>query len=436
MNGSALARFGIGILIACFAAPGVALADTPTLNPSGTLTFSWRGDPARGCDAAGVCAVSGSLEVIPADQSGASETPPSRTIQIQDDISVARVTDPGSTPSEPHVCTQPVPVSMVLFVMRRRHSRELEAIALPFSGPSSGDCAGPSPLSLGNFTLPVRRLPGPREAYDLSGAQTFGSGPYEVTVKSTIRARRPAGTGNGGVGSSGAGTGFPFPKPHKGLIEGVSEQYRVTSTSGTITTTFAGRPDPFCVPLDACGASGTLTDSISGISGKLEFDAQRVVTRRASRRAALADFRSGRLPLQDSALLLKDVLSATVGWPAGSACMDRVARHNAVDLSVDGAGGGQKVRFSLATNQTEDPFRSACPGPAASDVLGSSDALARASVPLRALGRRRLRIVVSGHGRFVAGSYAGSRSGGVTLELRLLRVRAGTVTAKVFPGEP
>ncbi|MGZ4217254.1 MAG: hypothetical protein ACXVHB_05750 [Solirubrobacteraceae bacterium] len=436
MNGSALARFGIGILIACFAAPGVALADTPTLNPSGTLTFSWRGDPARGCEAAGVCAVSGSLELIPADQSGASETPPSRTIQIQDDISVVRVTDPGSTPSQPHVCTQPVPVSMVLFVMRRRQSRELEAIALAFSGPSSGDCAGPSPLSLGNFTLPVRRLAGPREAYDLSGAQTFGSGPYEVTVKSTIRARRPAGTGNGGVGSSSSGTGFPFPKPHKGLIEGVSEQYRVTSTSGTITTTFAGRPDPFCVPLDACGASGTLTDSISGISGRLEFDAQRVVTRRASRRAALADFRSGRLPLQDSAVLLKDVLSATVGWPAGSACTDRVGQHNAVDLSVEGARGGQNVRFSLATNQPEDPFRSECPGPAASDVLGSSDALARASVPLRALGRRRLRIVVSGHGRFVAASYTGARSGGVTLELRLLRVRAGTVTAKVFPGEP
>ena len=300
MNGSALARFGIGVLVACCAVPAAALADTPTLNPSGTLTFSWRGDPARGCQAAGVCDVSGSLEVIPQDQSGASETPPSQNIQIEDDNSVVRVTDPGSTPSQPHVCTQPVPVSMILIVVRPRHSRGLQAVAVPFSPPSSGDCAGPSVLSLSDLTLPARRLPGPREAYDLSGTQTIGAGPYDVTVKSTIRARRPAGTGTGSLGSSGSGSGFPFPKPFKGLIEGVSFQYQITRTSGTLTTAFAGRPDPFCLPLDACGASGMLTDAISGISGKLEFDAQRVVFRRVSRRAALADFRSGRLPLQET----------------------------------------------------------------------------------------------------------------------------------------
>ena len=436
MNGSALARFGIGVLVACCAVPAAALADTPTLNPSGTLTFSWRGDPARGCQAAGVCDVSGSLEVIPQDESGASESPPSKNIQIEDDNSVVRVTDPGSTPSQPHVCTQPVPVSMILIITRPRHSRGLQAAALPLSPPSSGDCAGPSVLSLSDLTLPARRLPGPREAYDLSGTQSIGAGPYDVTVKSTIRARRPAATGNGSLGSSGSGSGFPFPKPHKGLIEGVSVQYRITSTSGTLTTTFAGRPDPFCLPLDACGASGMVTDSISGISGKLEFDAQRVVLRRASRRAALADFRSGRLTLQDTEVLLKDVLSANVGWSAGSACTDRLSQHNAVVLDVDGLRAGRQVRFKLSADRLEDPFRSACPGPAAADVLGSSDALAHGSLPVRELGKRHLQIVVSGRNRFVAGSYAGSRSGGVTLGLRLMRVRAGTVATTVFPGEP
>jgi hypothetical protein len=438
VNGSTLARFGIGVLIACFAAPGVALGETPSLNPSGTLTFSWRGDPARGCQAAGVCAVSGALEVIPADQSDTFETPATRNIEIEDDSSVVRVTDPGSTPSQPHVCAEPSPFGMFLVVMRRRQLPGLEAITIPFSGPSSGDCAGPSSLSLGDFTLPARRLPGPSEAYDLSGTRTFGSGPYEITVKSTIRARRPAhgenGSGNVSVGGSGSSGGFPVPKPHKGLLERVAVQYQVSSTTGTITTTFAGRPDPFCMPLDACGASGTVTDSISGISRKLEFEAERVAKRRVSRRAALDDFRSGRLPLQSTAVLLKDALSATVRWPTGSVCTDRLTHHNAVDLNVDRARGRRKVGFTLITNQIEDPFRNACPGPSASDALASSDAMARASLPLRAVGRRRLRIVVSGHGRFVAGSYAGSRSGGVTVELRLLRVRAGTVTAKLFPG--
>jgi hypothetical protein len=435
VNGSALARFGIGLIVVCCAAPGVALADTPTLNPSGTLTFSWQGDPARGCQAAGVCAVSGSLEVIPADQSGSMETPATRTIQIEDDNSVVRVIDPGSTPSQPHVCTQPVPISTTLIIARPRHSKRLQAFSASFLPPSSGDCAGPSASSLNDLTLPVRRLPGPREAYDLSGTQTFAAGPYQVTVTSTIRARRPRRTESGSLDSSGSGSGFPFPKPHEGLIEGVSMQYQVTSTRGTITTKFAGRSDPFCLPLDACGASGMVTDSISGISRKLEFVADRVVFQRASRRQALADFRSGRLALQDTEVLLGDVLSAAVGWPDGSACMARLSQHNALDLDVSGSRGRRPVRLKLSADQLEDPLRNACPGPAASEMLGSSDALARGSLAVSDLGKRDLNIAVSGHGNFVIGSYAGSRSASVTVELRLLRVRAGTVATQVFPGQ-
>ena len=110
--------------------------------------------------------------------------------------------------------------------------------------------------------------------------------------------------------------------------------YRIASTGGTVTTKFAGRPDPFCVPFDACGASGTLTDAVSGLSTLLEFDAQRVVKRRASRRAALADLRSGRLPLQDTGSLLIDVLSADVGWSAGSTCTDRLKQFNSLGVGV------------------------------------------------------------------------------------------------------
>lgn len=438
MNGSALARFGIGVLVACAAAPGVALADAPTLNPSGTLTFSWQGDPARGCQAAGVCAVAGSLEVIPADQSGSFETPRSRQIRIEDDNAVVRVTDPGSTPTEPHICTQLAPVSMVLTIVRT-HSAGLQATGLPFfSPPSSGDCAGPSD-SLGAFSLPARRLPGPREAYDLSNTQSFGSGPYTVTIRSTIRARRPAGSAPGGPGtssSSGSSSGsFPPPKEQKALVESVSMQYRITGISGTVTTTFAGRPDPFCAPLDACGASGVVTDAISGTENRFEFDAQRVVKRRVSRRGALGDLRSGRLMLLDTGVLVGDRLSANVGWPVGSACTDRLRQLNALDVVALERRRHANVLFGLDT-QVEDPFRTACPGPAGADVLGSSETLARAVMPARDLGRKSLRIVLSGHGRFVAGSYAGSHSSGLTLAMTLVRVRAGTKVENVFPGEP
>jgi hypothetical protein len=149
----------------------------------------------------------------------------------------------------------------------RLHSGGLQATVAPFSSPTSGDCAGPSALSLSNFSLPARRLSGPKEAYDLSANHTFGSGPYIVTLKSTIRARRPSAPGAVGLGLSGSSSGEAFPgsKPHKGLVEQVSIDYRITTTRGTFTTRFAGRPDPFCLPLDACGASGTLTDAISGM---------------------------------------------------------------------------------------------------------------------------------------------------------------------------
>ena len=84
MNGSGLARFGIGVVVAMCALPAAAWADTavlhpmramaftPVLDPTGTMTFTWHGSASRGCQAAGVCGVSGSLDVIPEDQTGAT----------------------------------------------------------------------------------------------------------------------------------------------------------------------------------------------------------------------------------------------------------------------------------------------------------------------------------------------------------------------------
>jgi len=356
---------------------------------------------------------------------------------IEDDGSVVRVTDPGSTTSQPHICTQLMPVQLQLVVVRRR-AGGLQTTVSPFLAPSPGDCAGPPGLSLSEFTLPARRLPGRTEAYDLAGTETFGSGPYAVTINSTIRARRPAGTGNGLSGSSGAGSSGPVTslKPHKGLVENVSIQYRIATAGGTVTTTFAGRPSPLCVPFDACGTSGTITDALSVVGTRFEFDAQRVVTRRVSRRGVLADLRSGRLPLQDSGVLIADTLSANVDWSAGSACTDRLRQLNALFVNADESQHHSNVVFSVATDQIEDPFRTACPGPGTTDVLGSSSALGQEVLPVRALGRKSLRIVLAAGGRFVAGSYAGSRGGGMTLGLKLVRLRAGTKTEDVFPGLP
>jgi hypothetical protein len=58
--------------------------------------------------------------------------------------------------------------------------------------------------------------------------------------------------------------------------------------------------------------------------------------------------------------------------------------------------------------------------------------MAHASLPLRKLGERRLHVVLSGRGRFVAGSYAGARSGGVSIALALVRISAATTIEPVF----
>jgi hypothetical protein len=215
----------------------------------------------------------------------------------------------------------------------------------------------------------------------------------------------------------------------------VSIVYRMATSSGTFTTAFAGRPDPFCVPLDACGASGVITDAISGGSSQLEFDAQRVVSRRASRRKALADLRAGRLALFGGGGPLVNVVSVNFRWPDGSACTDRLRQLGAVLVNARVAAHN-KVRVVLGADPVEDPLRSVCPGPASGDVLGPTATLGRASLPLSELGRRSLQAKISGRGRFVARSYAGSHTGGATLRLRLVRLRAGTKRETVFPGEP
>jgi hypothetical protein len=237
------------------------------------------------------------------------------------------------------------------------------------------------------------------------------------------------------LGTAVGGGTFPGPSPRNGLVEHVSIVYRITTSGGTFTTAFAGRPDPFCVPLDACGASGVITDAISAASRQLEFDAEGVVSRRASRRKALADLRSGHLVLLDTGAPLVNGLSVNFRWPDGSACTDRLRQFNAVTLNAT-AARRKKVLFGLGTDPVEDPLRSVCPGPAGADVLGPAATLARVSLPLRELGRRSLRIKIAGHGRFVARSYTGSHTGGITLGLRLVRVRAGTKAEPVLPGEP
>jgi hypothetical protein len=415
-----------------FATAGTAWADTPVLNPTGALTFTWHGSAGRGCRAAGVCGVSGSLDVIPQDQSGASESPRQRDIDVEDDNAVARVDDPGSSLAQPHICTDLVPVSLSLMIVGAHAGGLRAVISVPEASPSSGRCAGPAALDLDNFTLPARRLPGHQEAYDMSGTRTLGAGPYEVTIRSTVRARRPR-TSPGGGGSSTSSS--PGPRPIKRLLEQVSLQYRIVAANGTLTTSFNGRADPFCVPLDACGASGRVTDSISPLSRQFDLEAQRLVPHRVSGAVALRDLRSGRLRIFPSGAPLDNALSATSNWPGGGLCTDQLKQPDGLELGFTAARGAQDLTVGVdASPGGQDPLRSHCAGPAAADAQPSR--IAAGSIALRDLGARHLRVSLSGRGAFVAAGYAGTRNATASVDLRLVAIHAGTQTTQVFPGLP
>jgi hypothetical protein len=415
-----------------------AMAFTPVLNPTGTMTFTWHGSASRGCQAAGVCGVSGSLDVIPEDQTGASESPPSRNVNVDDEAAVVRVTDPGSTPDDPHVCTDLIGVDITFMIMAAKHGGAEAFDGGPDASPSSGRCAGPLEINPTTFHLPARKLPGPTEAYSLAGKRTFGAGPYEVTMTSTIRAERPHTTGIGGnpfgIGGSASSS---FPQPRPGLLESVEFTYRL-SIAGSLTASFAGRPDPFCTPLDTCGTSGSVTDSLTpgsipGGGNVLEIGGQRVVHHVASRARALADLYAGRLAIEPAGDLLVDLASARVSFPDGSLCTDQLRQPNGLDIDANPADDRRVVVFALsAVSEGPDPLRTYCPGPSS----GDAPIQAHASTPIRTLGDHQLQLVLPATGRFTSGSYTGVRSGSVSIDLTLERVRAGTQHTTVFPGEP
>jgi hypothetical protein len=414
---------------------GAAPAAVPTLNPAGSLTFSWRGDPSRGCQAAGVCDVSGTLEVIPESQFGSAESPRQSDIAIQDADAVARVSDPGLTAAGPRICTDLVPVALSLGVAHGGGAGGHAVVNFAEQPPSSGRCAGPTASELGAISLPARRLPGPLEAYDLSGQVTLHSGPYLVTVASSLRARRPASAPGGGL-SLGAPPSPPAPRPSERLLEQITVDYRLQRISGTLTTDFRGITDPACLALDACGTSGSLSDAISETGGSVQVQAARFVGRRVSGAAALRDLRAGRLRIEFVAAsrAIRGRLSATATWSGGPTCRDQIAQ----ELGLNGSVKGTAVDLSLAAVNPggADILRTHCAGPASVDVLGSGGTIAGATFQVRTLGDRRLHLTLPGSGRFIGPGYEGARGGAVAVDLRLLRVRGGTRAVKGLPGIP
>ena len=408
---------------------------------TGALTITWTGSRAAGCAAAGVCGVSGSVEMHLGDSSASSSGGPA-PLEVTDPSAVARVqtTAPDGTVI---TCADLVPVDFSLAV-RRIAGAPRTTIDTPTSIalPSGGRCAGPTGGDLSGLSLPARRFGA--HGYDMSGHSTSTGGPFQVTVFSSVHAHITFGSQGGrpplGGGPFPGGSTQP-PKPRSALEESATVVYRTTGLGGALTTGFAGLAPPLCDPLGACGASGRLVQSFA-TRGTVSFSGTRIVSRRVGPAAALADLRRGRLRLFDTFPVssIRVTTAEMISESHGVACSDTSTMRLG---STSHRAHGTTDELTLSPNPGEfpggalDPFRTRCPGPSALDILGPTGApMAAATVTAGELGDPRLSIVFHTARTFAGAAYSGERSGSVVLSLTLVRRRGVTRRVKLFTGEP
>jgi len=401
-----------------------------SLRLSGSVVAVWRGDPARGCAASGVCDVSGSATYRPGFQGslevrsdgfafGGADASQPPVVRVREGDSggataCADVLESGFTP-------------LGVDYLGDRLQVSLEQLDL-----SAGRCAGPRTLDLarafprGSIAMrELRRGPG---VLDLSARAKFAAGPFSGVLISTVRVA----LGRARAVRSG---GFPrvlrAPGGAAKRYWVLDLSYRVSEVSGALVTNFRGLPDPACRALGACDARGTSTYRLGGISGRIDLLAGarlRDGRRRPTVGHALGVVKRGSLPVYGDTRLRhgRASVSENVASPEGTCSDTLFAEQPDIDVRSDARAVVLLLR-SFELGSPGDALRTRCPGPSQGDVLGRAS-LAHGSVPLAALGGHRLDVVAAGSTRsFSRGGYTGSRSGQLVLHLELAHARVYVV---------
>lgn len=312
-------------VLATLALPAHALADE-SLAATGSITYTWQGDPARGCAAVGVCDVHGELIVGSLGLStslafggGAIDIP------LFGSSATVRVTGPGGD------CVDiPGGVFGGDLLLERTHGRLAGQIEPALS---IGRCAGPLQQDFARLTLPVKRSGGKHPSFDLRASQSFAAGPFSGLMVSSLRLR-PAPSG-GGSSTSSSGVSGPATPTHHILLEQVTLHYRVASLPGAVDAGFSGEPDPFCAALGSCGTSGSVALSVGDFRHTIAVTATRVVPKRLGARQILADLRRGRLTMDggefppSSPSTVPTAASETFRAADGTQCQASSSAHQA-----------------------------------------------------------------------------------------------------------
>jgi len=448
MRGGPIPRSAPAGLLALLAAaaaatPAGAQSRYADLEVTGTITVTWRGDPARGCVAGGVCDVEGRT-ILPVDARGQLFAPRRRGRQqifgyVFDErsSSLARVTRRGAGASgdPPPICVDAPPAGSFGpdgfgLTFSSQPSGRIQVSVRPTPALGAGRCAGPLPSDL-EAALPrtevaASRLLGGPAAVDLSGRRAFAAGPFSGEVASAVR----VGVARVRTRRGATGRGRPVaPRPRRIVtrVRALAVDYRIRTVEGALTSSFSGLPAPDCQVLDACGITGATTvEPRSGGTFSLRAGGRRPVAAAGTLAGALRDVRAGRLRLRASyGRPTSGVVSGTARRDGAAApCADRGGRGGLRLQSRQRAGA---LRLELIATQifpAATVLRSRCPGPG----ISADAVLARGRVAVAALGTRTLTLRLRATGEDSAPGYAAApRTGEVVLRLQRTRARVSTV---------
>jgi hypothetical protein len=437
-------RASIGLLLAAallVSAPGARAAGSPDVDStgvvSGQIVLSWHGDPARGCTAAGVCDVSGSLVYRPEQiqiqgrQLRSGRFLPNQAFLESSQGSTVRVTRGGSA-----VCVDSVDTSDFILAPKHRGGSQRYRFnvtdGLELGAFSAGRCSGPLARELATVlpagTVNVAGLSRRPATFDLRGRTAIAAGPFSGEMVSTLRARmqRPRRPESYYEVTERDGKH----RSHRLMIFEAS--FRVKSISGALTTSFAGTGDPFCRPLDSCDSHGSSTFTMEAPDTSIDLFGTQLLAHgeRASLTRALRDLRSGRMRLHGQLNNESDTslarVASTVIRADGSTCVDPGEQEAPADLQAGVSPRG--LRFLLNGNQ--DALRTHCPGPSELDVVHRG-ALAGATLPVDEVVKPTLQLRLLPSPFFGSTGYSGTRSGGIVFDLERTELRVSEGTEEV-----
>jgi hypothetical protein len=403
------------------ASPDLASVTQADVLVSGNVYVEYRGTPDAGCAARGVCGISGTL-VWEAGRHAQLQVQRVRVhgkVKLVGDVgfynasNVARTRrDPTSGPTG--LCGDIGTDTLGTSLLSNRgltsslHLRLGDAV----SGFATTHCAGPLESDLLPLlpTRPLRHsvIKHGGGTLDLSTTRPFRAGGFSGVLHSTVTLR--------------------FGKPRRPRIPGFGHikgprvriaraRYRIDRVSGSLSGAFGGVSDPaLCMPLDACGVTGTIAQSLPRGTGELDLSTLAPPSRpkRDLLRAIGVNTRGSLRGLGASGggvwKASSGTLQATVKRGDGSAaCSDSLPMRSGFLF----AG---VTKHGLRLEYLSEAFRTRCQGPLESDLAGD-EGLASGRVPLSAFRHRHVTVRLTTGARFSGGAYTGTTRPALTVTL-------------------